>query len=297
MTSRDALVHDNGFDRVSLTFAYFDRRSSVLILHNPKCASTSLRTFCALTEGIDVSKVCDEAIFGEVRWEQAIYSILLANDWRNLIEEDRSEVILSDTIRKVGIIRDPAARAWSAWLSKVAVREPAFRYLCPRSASYSTSEWLFRLRDLPSALAEFERFALDLADGSPASSDPHFAPQVEVFRDFLTLAEFVDITQVDRLLAQLESHHPGTPPTPPLNESGFGTPLNQFTEATTAALSDFYGSDYSHFGFERERAGSSSSPSSEEWLDFMPSVEMRVRHAQRLAVTADALAQLRGEST
>ena len=111
---------------------------------------------------------------------------------------------------RFGLTRHPVDRLWSAWQSKLLLREPT-----PTSV-YRTAQWFPRApRELPEGAAaldaiteDFERFVTVLAhDPELLTSDPHWAPQKYLLRpEGFPYSEIGRVEKPGATLGRLESH-------------------------------------------------------------------------------------------
>lgn len=238
-------------DCYALTHSYFVRPLNELWLHNPKAGSTTLEMFFARLEGRHPESLCDLQPWPEVRWEQAVHSLRnqLDGHFGKLDSGVQKELRHSREIHRIGFVRDPLARFWSSWASKVLIREPLFRFLDPEAASCSSREWLDRIGNSDGVVREFRRFLREFLAGGSASEDPHFLPQSVIFDGIPDETTFFDLRDLSRQLMRLGG---ATGTALPTKSSHLNQSLVQvegvFGAENRKALEEYYFNDYAIWG-------------------------------------------------
>ncbi len=129
----------------------------------------------------------------------------------HLLPADVIELVTSeDGWFRLGWTRHPVNRLWSAWQSKLLLREPLFMEL------YGTAQWFPRTpTELPKGAAalgaiaeDFESFVAALAqDPQLLTADPHWAPQSYLLRpEVFPYSEIGRIEAAAVTLGRLERH-------------------------------------------------------------------------------------------
>lgn len=237
-----------------------------------------------IVEGFDPTAVCDLTTWPEIKWEQAVHSYTwkLRNIYINLPEAVQDYVIHSDDVRKVGFVREPLERFWSAWASKVLVREPPYRHLSLEASESSSTEWLIRVRGTNSVVKEFRRFVDDFLEDGPATEEIHFFPQTELYGDFLDTAEFYDLRFLVGHQDRVNTFYGVELPHEFIRSNSSLPPINGLlSESQRIALQAHYRSDYeqwSHLFGEASKISKSSWSTTE-----LESVANNVRSTQRLS--------------
>jgi Sulfotransferase family len=116
--------------------------------------------------------------------------------------KELERILWSDEWFRVSIVRDPARRLWSAWVSKVLARDPRF------VARFGSEDWFPR----PPGAAEdvvhsFRRFVRILPTRAADWHDPHWSPQVDLLG--LESIEYGHVGRLERLddtVSQLEDY-------------------------------------------------------------------------------------------
>ena len=129
-------------------------------------------------------------------WQHTPTAASLSDEALAEIDPDRDWFVFA-------VVRHPTARLFSAWQSKLLLREPAW------VRDYGDADWFPRIpRSGEEIVEDFERFAVALADGSaPLMRNRHFAPQRR-----LVAPRRMDYTRIYRtselaeLLADFEQH-------------------------------------------------------------------------------------------
>ena len=103
-----------------------------------------------------------------------------ANRWREHSEERRQEILADDTWLRFSIVRDPVARLWSAWQSKLLLHEPRF------VERFGAEPWFPRVpRTVEEIVTDFRAFvaALDVPHHE-APHDAHWGSQSGLLAGF-----------------------------------------------------------------------------------------------------------------
>lgn len=98
--------------------------------------------------------------------------------WKDLSQEERDRIARDDSWLRFTTVRDPAARLWSAWQSKLLLREPAI------ADKFTERSWFPRIPQSTNDIREdFLSFVKALAE--PPTTRPfdvHWAPQTDILR-------------------------------------------------------------------------------------------------------------------
>jgi hypothetical protein len=185
----------------------------VVYVITPKAMCTSMLWFLQglQNEGLARDVACSRA--PEVTRGLTVHDPAM---WRgtkvlDVLPTDEIEQITSEEgWFRFGFTRHPVDRLWSAWQSKLLLREPT-----PASV-YGTAQWFPRtpreLSEGPAALdaiaEDFESFVAALGqDPQLLSSDPHWAPQSYLLRpESFPYSEIGRVEDAGMTLDRLESH-------------------------------------------------------------------------------------------
>jgi hypothetical protein len=151
------------------------------------------------------------------------------------------------------VVRHPTARLFSAWQSKLLLREPSW------VADHGGAEWFPRVpRSGDDIVEDFERFAVALAEGrAPLMRNRHFAPQRRLLA--VKRMEYTRIyrtSELSQLLQDFERHlrGQGYEGDPLVLRRANETPLpaipSLFGPTVQDACRTLYGADYKAFGYE-----------------------------------------------
>jgi Sulfotransferase family len=160
--------------------------------------------------------------------------------------EERERVLTEDGWLRFSVVRDPAPRLWSAWQSKLLLREPRFL------SDYGSEPWFPRIpRDPMDVVEDFRRFVL--AVGAGEAVDVHWCVQHDLV-DRLALDHVGRLESLDDTLALLRSHVPDELwPEEKRHENRTPLPLPKgaFDETAVEALNSHYAADFDAYGYDR----------------------------------------------
>jgi hypothetical protein len=185
-------------------------------------------------------------------------------------------------------VRDPAERLWSAWQSKLLLREPRFVEL------FGDAPWFPRIPRLPGELVEDFR-AFVAAVGGGEAHDVHWSVQS-------SLLERIPLTHVGRVermadtLERLREHvgeaaWPGELPRE--NTSPLRLPPGGFDRDGLRTLREVYGADLERYGYEPPRPAAVDVGWEERAATLLPLVRTLVEERARTA-RLHAVARRRG---
>jgi len=100
------------------------------------------------------------------------------NVWSRLLPDERAAIAADDDWLRFTIVRHPGARLWSAWQSKLLLREPRY------ARWFGEAEWFPRIPESPAMIIEdFRAFVKALANCDRALEDAHWASQSKILAD------------------------------------------------------------------------------------------------------------------
>jgi hypothetical protein len=232
----------------------------VLFLPIPKAGCTSLLWLLAELAGIPAETFSQSGLL-EVSPGLAIHDMnLWAKEHRlaGYRREARERILSDDDWFRFTVVRHPGTRLWSAWQSKLLLREPRF------VATFGDQPWFPRVPGEPADLVEdFRRFVAAL--GSEGAEDVHWAVQHD-------LAEQLPLTHVGRVerlhetLALLREHLPAdTWPgeTSRQNRALVPMPPALYDDAAGTVLQERYRADFEQYGYEG--TGSQNDTAGADW--------------------------------
>ena len=160
--------------------------------------------------------------------------------------EERERVLTEDGWLRFSVVRDPAPRLWSAWQSKLLLREPRFL------SDYGSEPWFPRIpHDPMDPIEDFRRFVLAVAAGEAV--DVHWCVQHDLV-DRLALDHVGRLESFDDTLELLRAHVPDELwPEESRHENRTPLPLpnGAFDEAAAGALNRHYAADFEAYGYDR----------------------------------------------
>jgi len=154
----------------------------IAFLPIPKSGCTSLLWSLAHLAGLDPAGFArsDQA---EVSRSMAVHDMTRwrpQHRWQERSPAERRRILQDDSWLRLTVVRDPAARLWSAWQSKLLLQEPRF------VARFGDQPWFPHGVDtVPDLLASFRAFvrALDV-DPERAPHDAHWGSQAGLMAAF-----------------------------------------------------------------------------------------------------------------
>lgn len=160
--------------------------------------------------------------------------------------ELRHEALTSPEWMRLGIIRDPYARLYSAWESRILLDNPGQWQTFPQPA-------LVRVDGRLDVTASFRSFVAAMSEHRGIwQADPHFAQQVHVLAlDEIDYTDLVPTSKLNELFARL-SERVGRPITPRKSNEGLSIrPEQAYDEATAHLAENLYDLDLDRLGFAR----------------------------------------------
>jgi hypothetical protein len=217
----------------------------VLFLPVPKAGCTSVLWLLADLAGIPAERFARSGQ-AEVTPALTVHDMGLWAPHR-LVDfegEQRERVLTEAGWLRFSIVRDPVRRVWSAWQTKLLLREPRF------VDAFGDEPWFPRVPERPSDLVEdFRRFVAALPNGSV--EDVHWAVQHDLVEQ-LPLDHVGRVERLDETLALLRAHVGERWPGEPTRENR--SPLSMPTDAYDAAGADVlrtrYAKDLDGYGYE-----------------------------------------------
>ena len=276
------------------------RQFKIAFLPVPKSGCTSIKWQLAELAGLSPERFTRSRT-AEVTPALAIHDMDLWEPeyrWSDCTDAERHAIVASDEWLRMSVVRDPATRLWSAWQSKLLLREPRF------VGRFGGEPWF--PHDVGSAeeLVESFRAFVDAlgATSHSAPSDPHWDAQHEMLADldlnFVGRAERPEATSA-RLQQQVGDRADVRRHSPRENTSPLRYSAHVYDDDAAALVNRLYADDFSSFGYEPLDPGRSVDVSAErEWRDAVESLlpvtrELIARHLRigellQMLVEADA---------
>lgn len=236
-------------------------RWKVVYVAVPKAACTSLKWFVADLQGEDRERFYgvltrevgrELTIHRRLRWQHTPTLHDLPSDELAAISPDRGWFVFAVT-------RHPSARLWSAWESKLLLREPKW------VERFADEPWFPRLPETTADVVEdFTRFVRAIAADPDqlVMRDRHFLPQSRLLTPERTpYTRVYETREIPTLLEDLREHlrangWEGSLTLPPSNASPLRPLAAMFTPEVTAAIGRVYAEDFERLGYDRVRPDS-----------------------------------------
>ncbi len=230
-----------------------------------KAGCTSLLWMLARVAGLKARRF-ERSVLGAVSPAMTIHTMSAWPDplrWSSLTDEQKDAIAADDSWLRFTTVRDPATRLWSAWQSKLLLREPGF------TRRFGDEAWFPRIPTEPHEVVEdFRAFVRSLVSDNPPY-DAHWGPQT----DFIAAAP--PLTHVGRLesldeTTRLVEQHLG-----PDVQTVTGQQENRsllryhralYDDETAAVVNTYYANDFTQLGYE-PLASSPDAAALESWSD------------------------------
>ena len=220
----------------------------VLFLPIPKSACTTILWLLAEMAGIPADRF-ERSLQPEVSPALTVHDMSLWEPQHRLsfyTGDARERVLTEDGWLRFAVVRDPSTRVWSAWQSKLLLREPRF------FDEFGDGPYFPRIPDQPYDLVEDFRAFVAALNAPQPPVDVHWAVQHDLIRQ-------LPLNHIGRVEAfgetmQVLRDHVGEARWPHTkrreNRTPFSLPPAAYDEATAAILSDVYRADAEAFGYE-----------------------------------------------
>lgn len=261
----------------------------------PKVACTSLKWWFAKLGGYAqaIRKVTDSE---ESEPDLVIHDSFhkIAPEVTGLSPETLRETLESDSYFKFAVVRNPYKRIFSAWQSKLMLREPiqSGRYVGRDFFHHAMSS----MNDIASSLEAFlEHLATNEA---PSFWDFHWAPQVRLLRpDLIAYSCVAKIEHAETLTKRLSVHLGPAVPNPfegqAANEGLIPYCREFITGRSAELIRSLYAEDFSEFHYDDEPPQGKGRFAHEQYDVALKAVKMlRGRHQQIALQRAHASVQL-----
>jgi hypothetical protein len=233
----------------------------VLFLPMPKAGCTSVLWLLAELAGIPLETFA-HSVLPEVSPALTVHDMSLWWEGHRLADyeaDERERVLTEEGWLRFTVVRHPGPRLWSAWQSKLLLREPRF------VAAFGDQPWFPRMPGQPADLVEdFRRFVAALPSG--AVEDVHWGVQHDLAAQ-LPLTHIGRVERLDDTLAVLREHV--SRDLPPLgggreNRTALPPAPNAYDDVGLAVLHDRYRDDFQQYGYDLVSA-SENADATAEW--------------------------------
>jgi hypothetical protein len=218
----------------------------VLFLPVPKAGCTSVLWLLSELAGIEPETFARSPM-PEVTPALTVHDMNLWRPEHRLIEysdAEREALLNEDGWFRFSTVRHPATRLWSAWQSKLLLREP--RYV----DEFGGEPWFPRIPERPSDLVEdFRTFVAAVGRGE--AEDVHWTVQDDLVGQ-LPLNHVGRVERLSETLAALRGHlagHAWPSTTGRENRSPLAMPPHVYDAAAAAVLHEHYRPDFRNYGY------------------------------------------------
>ena len=164
-------------------------------------------------------------------------------------DAERERILTEEGWFRFTLVRHPAPRLWSAWQSKLLLREPRF------VVAFGEEPWFPRLPERPDDIVEdFRSFVAALPGGTV--EDVHWAVQHDLAGQ-LPLGHVGRLEHLDDTLALLREHLSEDVELPAASEENrmaLPLPPGAYDAGAAAVLHDRYRDDFDTYGYEAVQA-------------------------------------------
>lgn len=220
-------------------------KQKVMYLDTPKTGCTSIKlALCELDHDFEAPAFSDSLettpeLFIHDRRSTPLKSLT------DMPEDTQQKILFGAQWKRFCVVRNPFDRVFSAWFSKVLLREPGLYNKLPGLILPT------KLVGLDQVWVEFSRF-IDYLAAHGTETDPHWDRQHRLL--FMGQINWDVIIKYERLneefkvsgskLNGLQLELPRT------NESGFGPDWSKISERTIDQIKEIYELDFSEFGYD-----------------------------------------------
>ncbi|MGH3344353.1 MAG: sulfotransferase family 2 domain-containing protein [Carbonactinosporaceae bacterium] len=269
----------------------------VLFVAVPKAAWTSLLWLLAPSAGLTIDSFVTSGK-PEVTLSMAVHDMSI---WQragralaNFTGDERERVLTEDGWFRFAVVRDPAPKIWSAWQSKLLMREPQY------IQAFGRQPWFPRVPEHPADILEdFRTFvaALREHDLDERIREVHWAPQHQL-TGRLRLDHVGRVEQLDATLEALR-HHLGDRAVelaPLGRDNRMPLPYSPivYDKAALDSLQHLYDGDFAQFGYPLTEPIDDDDLAA-DWhdrvADQIPALRELIARHERLAALHDVMTE------
>lgn len=284
---------DDRFVAHSLRTSMFFTGSRLLVRGNPKAAGTTLRWWLLQAHGVDVAAAVADSLWNESGPAQTVWDerVDLRYTWRRLDDAERRDALQADDVVSVHPVRHPQTRAFAAWASKYLTLEPHYHERLPDGFPSPPAS----IDSVEQVASMYEQFVLTLgrhvADAEWDGVDVHFWPQHRLLAPaasgpVLLLRQEEMTAGLAAIAAHLVEHRIDPPEVPRINESVIPYQPELVTPASTEAVRQLYGADFTTWSYDVTPPAGSSRTIDLDWLN-----DVRGRNRRYAVMCAAATAR------
>jgi glycosyltransferase involved in cell wall biosynthesis len=261
--------------------SYCSHNKKIFYVATPKVACSSIKWWFAELEGISESLI-NSTDSNESDPELIIHDTLykVAPHITGLPLENLEEALYSDDFFRFAIVRNPYKRIFSAWQSKILLREPF------QSQRYKNQIFFhFPLESKSDITTAFESFLIYLHESESLQyKDVHWTPQFQLLRpdliSYSAIGKIEEVKDLEKsLLSHLGSAHPSPFSTRRANESLIPFSPEFISNTSASIIKNLYEKDFKAFGYSMTLPSSICSFSQEQMLTAIAAIKMlRGRH-------------------
>lgn len=265
------------------------REPRVLFLPNPKAGCTSVLWLLAALARIPPATFEHSTgpepspaltVHDMRRWPPACR-------FSDLDPDERDAILAAPDWLRFSIVRNPAERLWSAWQSKLLLREPRF------VERFGDAPWFPRIPRQPGEVLEDFR-AFVAAVGRGEAHDVHWSVQASLL-DRLALTHVGRVERMGETLERLRAHAgdawPGEQPRE--NASPLRLPPGGYDRESLTTVAGIYAVDFERFGYAPPPPAAIAADWEERTAALLPLVRTIVEERGR-AARLQAIARRRG---
>ena len=270
-----------------------------------KAACTSLRWLLADLLGLPRGSFEDPAKFRATQGQ----TIQNVNKWPPEYIVQRAdpswlqEVAEDETWFRFSVVRDPARRLWSAWQSKLLLRQPGF------VEAFGGEPWFPGVPSSPEEVIEdYERFvaALDAEEEDRRPSDPHWRLQTELLGDAPPALNHIGkVERLGETLGLLGEHVARSgrelPPMRRENVTPLAYPEGLLGGETLRIVRERYAPDYRAFDYPMPKQVPPADDAARAWNErtrlLLGAVDTLISHNERLTELDRSLQEARLQAT
>lgn len=275
--------------------SYCSQQHKLLYIATPKVACTTIKWWFAELEGYSqILRGIDDS--GETDPDLVIHEVFhkVAPNVTGLPPETLAGPLASDSYFRFAVVRNPFKRIFSAWQSKLLLREPY------QVGPYTTCNFFHHLIECADDIAAaFEGFLEHLViNEAPTYCDAHWTPQVDLLRpdliNYSILAKIENTEELSQALTErIGGHLPGPFASRRTNESLIPYLPELVTQRSAEMICLLYAEDFETFGYDKQPPEAKETFSSDQFkLAFKAIAFIRGRH-QRMGERNNQVARLK----